>query len=151
VDQADLLRLGGLDALAFHQQRRGSLHADQARHALCATGAGQQAEGDFGEAEARLRVVGGDAVVATQRDLHAAAQGGSVDRGSNRLAAEFDGAHQLVGLADRGMEGGRIGRPGEFGEVAAGDEILLRRSDNDALDGRVRQRLLHGGGVSAEG
>ena len=35
--------------------------------------------------------------------------------------------------------------------VAAGDEILLRRSDNDALDGRVRQRLLHGGGVSAEG
>jgi hypothetical protein len=57
---------------------------------------GQQAERDFGEAEARLRVVGGDAVVAGQRDLHAAAQGGAVDRRGDRLAAEFDAAHQLV-------------------------------------------------------
>jgi hypothetical protein len=127
MDQADLLRLGGLDALAFHEQRRSRLHADQARHALRAAGAGQQPQRDFGEAEARLRVVGGDAVMAGQRDsmpppsalpLSAAATGlppSSMPRIRNLCHSLIDAWKAAASC------------PGEFGEVAAGDEVLLRR------------------------
>ena len=51
-----------------------------------AAAAGQQAEGDLGQAELRLRVVERDAVVAGERDLEAAAERGAVERGDDRLA-----------------------------------------------------------------
>ena len=151
VDHADLLRLGHLDALAFHEQGRGGHHADQARHALRAASTGQQAQRDFGEAEARLGIVGRDTVMTAECDFHAATQCAAVERRRNRLAAEFDGAHELVRLADRSMKGCRIGGGTEFGEVTAGDEILFCRSNHNALDRRIGQRLLHGFAVGTQG
>ena len=59
--------------------------ADEARQPLRAAGAGDEAELHLGQAELRLRVVGGDAVVAGERPLEAAAQAGAVDGGHHRL------------------------------------------------------------------
>ncbi len=139
VDHADLQRLGRRDALAFHQQRRRRLHADQARQALRAAGAGQQAQSNFGKAEACLRVVGGDAVMKGQRQFHATAQRAAVQGRGNRFAAQFEGAQEFVPVANRGMKSRRVGDRAEFGQIAAGDEILLRRADQQAPDGRVGQ------------
>ena len=69
------MRLGavGLELVALEQklQRVGRLH--HARDALRAAGAGEQADLDLGQAEPGLGVVGGDAVVAGERELEAAA------------------------------------------------------------------------------
>ena len=151
VDHADLQRIERLDALAFHQQGCGRLHAGQARQALRAAGAGQQAQRDFGKTEARLGIVGRDAMMASQRDFHAAAQGRTVERCGDGLAAQLDAAHELVPVVDRGMESRRVGGARQFGQVAAGDEILLRRGDHDALHRRVGQRLPHGFGIGTHG
>ena len=56
--------------------------------------AGQQAEGDLGEAELGPLDVEGDAVVAGQRDLQAATEGGAVDRGDDGLAEGLQAPQQ---------------------------------------------------------
>ena len=56
---------------------------------------GKQTDLDFGQAEPRLVVFGGDAVMAGQRQLEAAAHRGAVDRRDPRLAAGLDAASEL--------------------------------------------------------
>ena len=75
MDQAETL--GGIDreVLAFEQDRRGVLHADQTRNALRAAAARQQADLHLGLADLGLRVGRGDAIVGGEADLEAAAQG----------------------------------------------------------------------------
>jgi hypothetical protein len=54
-----------------------------------------------------------------------------------------------ISLCQLLIEAWKAGRrwPRHFGEVAAGDEVLLRRGDDDALHRRIGQRLLHGLGI----
>ena len=142
VDQAQAL--GGVDreVLAFEQDGRGVHHADQARDALRAAGARQQADLDLGLADLGARVGRGDAVVGGQADLEAAAQGRAVDRRHDRLAAGLLAAEQLLELAElvHQLAGvGGVGAQKHF-QVGAGDEVGLGRGDDDALDLVVLER-----------
>ena len=96
VHQAQLLRFRGGDVAAFEQERQRLRHADQARHALRAAAARQQADLDLGQADEGLRVVGHDAVMAGEAQLEAAAEREAVDRGDERLAAGLDPAQQAA-------------------------------------------------------
>ena len=57
MDQVQRLGLGQIDRLALQQQLHGILRRHDARHALGAAGAGEQADLDFGQAEPGLRIV----------------------------------------------------------------------------------------------
>src|SRR6185437_8777940 len=63
---------------------------DHARDTLRAARAGEEADLDFRQAEPRLRIVRGDAVMAGQRKLEAAAHCRAVERADPRLAAGLD-------------------------------------------------------------
>ena len=77
-----------LNGRAGHDHLERLLDADDARQALGAAGAGQEAELDLRQAELRGRH--GDAVVAGQRHFEAAAERRAVDRGDDRLGAALD-------------------------------------------------------------
>ena len=64
VDQIQRLGLGEIDRLALQQQLHRILRRHDARHALGAAGAGEQADLDFRQAEPGLGIFRGDAVVA---------------------------------------------------------------------------------------
>ena len=82
-----------LGALEQHlQQRVGD--AEQAYGTDDAAAAGQQAEGDLGQADLGAGGVEGDAVVAGEGDLVAAAEGRAVDRGDDGLAEGLDAAQR---------------------------------------------------------
>ena len=86
MDQIECLGPGEVDRLALQQQLHRILRRDDARHALGAAGAREQADLHFRQAEPGLRVVGGDAVVAGQRQLETAAEREAIDGGDPRLA-----------------------------------------------------------------
>jgi hypothetical protein len=146
--------LGRLHRLAFQQVRRGGHHAHQARQALGAAGARQQADLGFRQGQLDLRVVGHHAIVAGQGDLEPAAHGQAVDGRGHRLAAGFQGAERLV-QRKAGFEGGlqaffartRAGQTAgaaQFTQVSAGAEAgRLARGDHRALDGGVRLDGFH--------
>ena len=152
MDQAHAF--GGLDrqVLALEQDRRGVHHADQARDALGAAAARQQAELDLGLADPGPRVGRGDAVVAGERDLEAAAQRGAVDRRHDRLTAGLLVAEQPLQLAELLGELGRIRGVGvqEHLEIGAGDEIGLSGGDDDALHLVVLERRLERPGIGRD-
>ncbi len=139
-------------SLPFEQDRRGVHHADQTRDTLRAAAARQQADLDLGLADLGLRIGRGDAMVAGEADLEAAAQRGAVDRGHDRLAAGLLAAKDFLQLAellgqDRGIRG--IGVQQHL-EIGAGDEVDLARSNDDALDLVVLERLLERAGVGGD-
>ena len=78
VDEPHRQRLVGAHLTAGEDQVLGPARADQAREALGAAAAGDDAEQDLRLAEASL--LAGDAEVAGQRQLAAAAQGEARDR-----------------------------------------------------------------------
>ena len=101
--------LGGRALLALEQPAHEGLgDAEHAHEAGDATAAGQQAEGDLGQAELDLVVVDGDAVVAGEGDLEAATEGGTVDRGHDRLAEPLEAAQLGLDGLDLGE---RLARP----------------------------------------
>ena len=100
LDQAVLQRLRGADRIAADDHLDREFRADRARQALRAAGTRQQAELHFGQAEPG--VLGGDAEMAAERDLEAAAERGAVNRGDDRL--------RRVLHRDQ-----HFGRPGGFG------------------------------------
>ena len=127
--------MAGADPLALEQQ----LHerVDDAEHphrAGHAAGARQQPELDLGKPELDLGVVEGDAVMAGQADLQAAAERGAVDRGHHGLAQRLQPPqHGLVLAHPDGDLLGVVGLGGlEVVEVAAGEERLLGRGDDHA-------------------
>jgi hypothetical protein len=84
-DAADDAHRAGLlagDAAAREQQVAGNALTDRADQALRPTAAGDQADGRLRECEQRGRA--GDADVACERELEAAAQARAVDRGDRR-------------------------------------------------------------------
>jgi hypothetical protein len=105
VDDLEGQGLGRLHRLAFQQEGGGGHHAHQARQALGAAGARQQADLGFRQGELDLRIVGHHAIVAGQGDFQAAAHGQAVDGRGDRLAAGLQGAEGLV-QREAGVEGG---------------------------------------------
>ncbi len=137
VDQAELRRGLGPDRRAGGDHLERLLGADDARQALRAAGAGQQAELDLGQAELRARH--GDAVVGDERDLEPAAQRGAVDRGDDGLGAVLDRRLDVV-------EGGAARRLAELADVGAGDEGAAGADQDDRLDRIVGDRRGHAAG-----
>ncbi len=99
VHQSDPQRLGGALALSGQDHVERGADADQPGKPLASAGAGNESELDLRKAELRLGVVGGDAIVAGERQLEAAAEAGAVDGGHDRLGEGLDAAQQLLALA----------------------------------------------------
>ena len=137
VDKADVLgstRLAPL-ALQEHLHER-LLQTEHARGAHDATGAGQHAEGDLGQADLAALGVECDAVVAGQRDLEAAAECGAVDRRGDGLAHGLEAAEGRLDARDLLLEALRVGggRLDDHVEIGTGEEGLLRARHDDASD-----------------
>ena len=110
-----------------------------------------------GRPSAGLVVVGGNALVAGEAELEAAAERGAVDRGDERLAAGFDAPVELRQLAalgeqhrGRGLLALALGEVAERArqrfqqrQIGAGAERVLARGDDRALDRGVGRDLLH--------
>ena len=88
IDQAGVPWPARRDRIALGGHLERELDAGDARQALGAAGAGEEAELDLGQAE--LRRGDGDAIMAGERDLAAAAERGAMDRGDHRLVERFD-------------------------------------------------------------
>ena len=71
VDQLERLRAVELQLLALQHDHQRIGRLQHARQPLRAAGAREQADLDLGQAEPGLRIVGGDAIVARQRQLEA--------------------------------------------------------------------------------
>ena len=76
----------GVDGLSGEDQIKGGGDPDQARQPLRPPTGGDDPELHLGLAETGLRVVGGDAVRAGERQLVAASQAGAVDGGHHGLS-----------------------------------------------------------------
>ena len=125
-------------------------------YALRAAGAGEQADLHLRQADARLVVVGGDAVMAGETKLEAAAERGAVDRRDERLAAGLDAPvelRQLAAFVEQKRGGGLLAlalrHVGEHAaerfqqrEIGAGAERVLARGDDRALDRGIARDLL---------
>ena len=88
-DEAPGERVGGGDALAAHDHVLRAAEADEPGEPLRPAGAGDHPEPDLGEAE--LRVVGGDAEVAGERELEADAEAVAADARDHRLRETLGG------------------------------------------------------------
>ncbi len=127
VDQAQLQRGRGVEALAGEHELHRSLLAEHPRQALGATAAGDDSEVDLRLAE--LGALGGDDHVAGERQLAAAAQRVAGDGGDHRRLDRGEAAPE---------GGGRVAqRLGEAAlrhrlDVGAGGEDLLGAGDDDA-------------------
>jgi len=136
VDQTCLQRGLGLEGLAGEHEGGGRLHAHQARGALGAARAGQQAQVHLGQAQ---RGGGqGQPVVGRQSHLQPTAQGRAVQHGDRGLVQVFDGA------ADLGQDRGHRGLA-EFADVRPGNEGLAGAHQQHGGHCGVGMRLLHGG------
>ena len=120
------------------------LDAEHPDDAGDAAAAGQQAEGRLGQADLGRGVVDDDPVVAGQRDLEAAAEGGAVDRGHDRAWERLEPAQVGLDRLDAGEDRrGVVGRRLHHQrEVAAGEEGLLGAGDHDAGDVVARRGQL---------
>ena len=136
VDQAGGGALGGVDERACGDELQGLLDADRARQPLRAAGARDDAELDLGQAQL-AHVLGGDAVVAAERQLQPAAQRRAVDGRHDRLGGRLDAVDQLrqVGLLHLGLE---------LGDVGAGREEPARAGQHDGLDAGIGIGLVEG-------
>ncbi len=115
-----------------HLQRR--LGADQARQALRAPAAWQQADQDFRQAD--LGTGDRDPVMAGERVLETPAQRKAVNRGNDRLGAFFEGVIRAA-LEDRT-------RLAELADVGPGDEAAPGADQHHRLHRRIGIALVDG-------
>ena len=149
VDHLHALGAVDTELVALGEHREGIARRHHAGDALRAAGAGKQADLDLGQADARLRVLRGDAMVAREAELERAAERGAVDGGGPRLAAGFQppveqrelaalleqlGVRRLLALLACHVGKGAVERL-QHGEVGAAGERVLARGDDRALDG----------------
>ena len=125
IDQPERLRLLGRNRVAAGHHLHRIRHRYDARQALRAAGAGQDAELDLGQAEQRLGR--GDPVVAGERELEAAAEREAADRGDERLR------HLVLAVVDVGQVG-LDARAVELLDVGAAGERLRRADEDHCLD-----------------
>ncbi len=128
VDDPQGQGFGGGDRVAGddHPQRR--LRSDETRQALRPAGPGQEAKLDFGQADLRRRH--GDAAMAGERHLEAAAQCRAVHCRDHRFRHRLDQGDDLA-------EAGRLRRLAEFGDVGAGEKGAPGAGDHHGVDRRV--------------
>ena len=136
VDQPGLQCRLGLEVLTAEHEAGSSLHAHQARCALRAARAGQQAQVHFGQAHRG----GGQcqAVVGRQGHFQPATQRCAVQHGHHGLVRAFDGAADL-------RQRRRHGRLAKFANVCPGNEGLACAHQQHGGHGCIGLRLLHGG------
>ena len=80
-------------------------------------------------------MIGGDAVVAGERELEPAAEAGAVDRRDHGLGQGLDPADHLLPLEAQPLRLGLGGERGELLDVGAGDEgVGLAGDEHDGLD-----------------
>ena len=113
------------DRAAREDHRQRLLDAGEARQALRAAGARQEAELDLGQAEPRGG--SGDAIVAAERRLEAAAERRAVQRRDDRLRGVLHRRDDVVQV------GGCGGLPNSR-DVGAGDEGAARADQHDRVD-----------------
>ena len=121
------LRGGNVAAGDDHFQR--ALRAGQTRQALCAAAAGQDADGNFRQANFRGR--DGDAVVTPHRMFQPAAEGKAMDCGDHRLFTAFQ---QIVAALAYGRAGARFA---ELADIRPRDEAAASSDQNDGFYRRV--------------
>ena len=111
IDQADAQRLVGVDAAGRVDQLLGQADPDRARQPLGAAHVGHDAEPDLGDGEDRA--LGGEADVAAERQLEAAADADALERGDDRHAAGLEPAEALLQMREMPADGGerRAGEP----------------------------------------
>ena len=136
VDQPGLQCSLRLEVLAAEHHGRGRLHAHQARCALRAARAGQQAQVHFGQAQGGGRQR--EAVVGRHGNFQPAAQSSTVQHGHHGLVRAFDGAADL-------RQRRRHGRLAKFANVCPGNEGLACAHQQHCGHGCIGLRLLHSG------
>ena len=135
VDEAEFERLFSVEGIAGKDRLQCPLDADQPWHALGAAAARQQSDLDLGQTDRRAGCR--DPVMARQRDLEAAAEGGAVDGGDNGLFAFLDVCARLPFRLLVPI------RCAEFANVGAGNECAPLARDDDGFHGVVGERRLH--------
>ena len=109
-------------------------HTQYTRQALGAAGAWQQAQLDLGQRHGRAG--GGNAVMASQRQLQPASHANAVNRGDHRLG------RQVQLLDDRNQMRLAVGIfLAELGDIGSAGEGLAGAGNDDGLDGVIRQSL----------
>ena len=148
MHQAQGFGLFGREQFAFYEVRLRAHQAQVAGHLGHATGAGQQAQGHFGQAKLGLAVINGNAVVAHERHLPAAAQRGAVEATDHRHAQRLQGAKVLFDQLNLGEDGLGIRRLHPHGglQVGAGKKGGLGRRQEDAFDSGLVLQYLGGQG-----
>ncbi|MNE41244.1 hypothetical protein D3C80_1353040 [compost metagenome] len=136
---AATFRFHGIDQAAAQAHFHGLGLAHGAGQALGAAHARQHAEVDFRLAESG--VVTGQNEIAHQRQLTAAAQGETVDRRDDRLAA----VGYAVAVAEQVVDVDlRIGQLRHFLDVGTGGKGFFRTGQDDAADVRVGFEAIEG-------
>ncbi len=135
IDDAHLRQPRGLHRLAFDDRFQRCPGADQARQALGATGPGKQPEVDL--RQTHLRRIQRQSIITAERDLHAAAERGAVDRGDHRFAAGFD---RVDDLGQRR----RLRRLAELADIGACRKGTTAAHDHQRLRRRVGQAFVQG-------
>ena len=128
IDHAPILRVAGAERGAGQNDVERRLDPDEARQALRAAGAGDEAELDL--RQAAFGRGDGDPVMRGQRDLEAAAERRAVQGGDHRLLGV------LYPVEHVGKKRRRV-RLAEFGDVGAGDEGAAGADQDRRLDLRV--------------
>src|SRR6266568_4990504 len=111
--------------------------ADESRQSLAATGAGEDAELHFGQAELGLGVIRSDAVVAGEGELESAPQAGPVNADGDRLGKARHALEQLLPRVRQALRLGGARDPHELLDIRARDEVV-------ALAGEERGGLHRG-------
>jgi hypothetical protein len=151
VHEAHVARHERTDLLALEQHLQGIARLHQARHALCAAGAGEEPDLHLGQADAGGIHIRQHAEMAGERQLEGSAEAHAVYGGRERLAAGFQATveqRELARLVEeelhRSLFALLLGEPRIFraeplkhGEVCAARERLLAGGDHAALDGLV--------------
>ena len=120
-------------------QLLGPARPDEAGQPLRAAAAGDDPEQDLGLTEHGPR--SGDAVVAGQRQLAAAAEGVAADGGDDEPGDGGDGVERVV---EAGRDRSGLVGAAELGDVGAGGEDALAAGDDDGagrIGGQRRRRL----------
>ncbi|MNQ66869.1 hypothetical protein D3C85_813710 [compost metagenome] len=148
VDDACALGVVRTEGLALGHGHHGGLDADQARQALGAAAAGEEADLDLGQAQLDLVVVLDHAIVAGEGEFEAAAQRQAVDGRGHRLAAGLQraqGAVHLPACVIGVLQAGTADHaPGDVAQVGAGAEARrLARGQDRALDGVIGLDAFH--------
>ena len=139
VDQARLERPRGLQAAPGQDQVESGGQADEAGQPLRSSRTGQQPQSHLGQTEHGLRVIGGNAVAARERQLESAAQARPVDGRHHRHSRSLQPVEHGVGAPRQGLalEGARDGR--EVLDVGPGHEVVgLAARDHHRLEAGVR-------------